>query len=253
MSEELLGGNHTTQEQVPNQEINQQQTNTEQPPATTQENYFRVKYNHEEREIPYEEAPTYIQKGLNYDKVQQRADEYEQDLSRLQQFYGFQSREDLLQALDEAERERERQEYLDRGLDPDALDEVLNKRIEQHPDIQYAREMKKQAEEQQRFQSEVSELLTEFPDLKPEQIPPEVWQLQQQKGLSLLDSYLRVSYKSLGQQKEQEAITKLQQNALSTPGSLGAGAEHKTGYSNLSSAEKKALRDRVLRGENIQI
>lgn len=152
----------------------------------------------------------------------------------------------------EAERERQRQEYIELGLDPDAFDQVLSKRLEEHPDIQFAREMKAKLEGEERFKQEADELFQEFPDLKPDQIPADVWQLKEQRGLTLLDAYLRVSYKSLGQQKEQEAIQKLQQNAQSTPGALGAGAEHKAGYANMSSADKKALRERVLRGENIE-
>lgn len=51
-------------------------------------------------------------------------------------------------------------------------------------------------------------------------------------------------------QAEQSTIQKLTNNAQSTPGALGAeGAEHKTGYSQLSATEKKALREKVLRGE----
>lgn len=56
------------------------------------------------------------------------------------------------------------------------------------------------------------------------------------------------------QQIEAETIKKIQQNAVSSTGSLGQeGAEHNVGYSNMSAADKKALRDRVLRGEHVQL
>jgi len=34
---------------------------------------IKVKYNHQELEIPYEEAVQHIQKGMNYDKAVERA------------------------------------------------------------------------------------------------------------------------------------------------------------------------------------
>ena len=158
--------------------------------------------------------------------------------------YGMTAQE-YIQAV---EQQRQAQMFEEAGI----TEEAFNNLLSNHPDVQFAREMKAKQQEESRFQQEANELFSEFPDLKPEQIPAEVWKMKEQRGLTLLDAYLRVSYKSLGQQKEQEVIQKLQQNAQSTPGALGAGAEHKVGYSNLSAADKKALRDRVLRGETIE-
>jgi hypothetical protein len=218
--------------------------------STPQENVFTVKYNKEEVQVPYEEASDYIQKGLNYEKVQSRANEFEQHLNRIVQFSGYQSHDELLEAVAEAERQREREEYEAAGIDPDQFNQL----IEKHPDFQYAREMKAKEEESQRFNNEANELFTEFPDLKAEQIQPEVWQMREQKGLSLLDSYLRVNFKSLAQQQEQAVIQKLQQNSMSSTGALGQeGSEHKTSYSQLSATEKAKLREQVLRGEKTNL
>jgi hypothetical protein len=250
MSEELLGGNQTTGEES-QVETQQQETQTQaQEPATTQEpNYFEIKYNKEPVRVSYDEAPDYIQKGMNYDKVQQRATEYEQHLNRVAQLSGYQNHDEFIQALEEAERQQERQRYEDAGIDPDTFNQLL----ENHPDMQYAREMRAKEQEQQQLQSEVEQLRERFPELKPDDLTDELFDIKEQRGVPLLHAYLELNFSKLAQQKEQEAIQKLQQNTLSTPGSLGAGAEHKTGYANLSSADKKALRERVLRGENVQL
>lgn len=234
----------------------------EQPIETTQETVeqtsspqespqaFRVKYNKEEVEIPYDQAPDYIQKGMNYEKVSQRAEEYQQHLDRVAKLTGYQTHDELLSALEEAEREQERAKYQEAGIDPDQFQKLVS----ELPEIQQFREIQKQQEESQQLQTEYNELAAEFPDVTPENIPAEVWQLKGERGISLMDAYLRVNYKSLGQQKEQEAIQKLQQNQQSSTGALGAeGAEHQTSYSQLSAADKKALRERVLRGENVQL
>jgi hypothetical protein len=179
-----------------------------------------------------------------------KADEYQNHLNRVAQLSGYQSHDELLVALDEAERQQERQKYEDAGISP----ETFNQLLDQHPDIQYAREMRAKQEQDSKFQAETNEFFQEFPNVKPEEIPNEVFQLQQQKGLSLLDSYLRVTYKNIGQQAEQQAIQKLQQNAQSSPGSLGGGeVNHNTNISSLSSKDFSSLVDQVLRGERKQL
>lgn len=181
-----------------------------------------------------------------YDEVRSKVESYESQLNRMQNLMGYQSQEELMQALDEYEKQQERQKYEEAGIDPDQF----NKLVENHPDMQFARELKAKQESEQRFQSEANELFAEFPDLKPEQIPNEVWQLKNEKGLSLLDSYLRVNYKSLGQQKEQEAIQKLQQNAVSSTGSLGGGdVQHNTSIKDMPKADFETLLKKVKNGE----
>jgi hypothetical protein len=250
MSEEFQSASQST-EPVASEPITTEPAQTE--PVTTQENYFEVKYNKEPVKVSYDEAPTYIQKGMNYDKVQQQMQTYQQRMQDLTSFYGYQTEDELFQALDYARQEQERQQqeqlYQQAGVDPDTFNQLLSN----HPAIQYANQLQQQQQEQQQLANEWGEFVQEFPDMTPEKIPPEVFQLQtQHPNLSLLDAYLRVSYKSLGQQKEQEAIQKLQQNQQSTPGALSQGADHITSYSQLSAQDKKSLRERVLRGENIQ-
>jgi hypothetical protein len=250
MSEEILGGNQTTTEPVTQEPSSQEPTQTQEPVTTQEPNYFTVKYNKEEHQVSYDEAPDYIQKGMNYDKVNQRVGEYEQQLNRVAQLSGYNTHDELLAALDEIEQQQERERYEQAGIDPDQFQQLVS----ELPEIKQFREIQKQQEETKKFESEVSELFSEFPDLKPEQIPPEAWQLKESKGLSLLDSYLRVSYKSLGQQKEQEAIQKLQGNAQSSPGPLGGGdVNHNTNISTLSSKDFGSLVDQVLRGERKQL
>lgn len=179
-----------------------------------------------------------------YRQKLQEMEKYQQFVSRLGEQYGF-SPDDYMQ---EVIRQQQAQKFEEAGI----TEEAFNNLLSEHPDIQFAREMKAKQQEEERFKQEANELFSEFPDLKPDQIPAEVWQLKEQRGIPLLEAYLRVSYKSLAQQKEQEAIQKLQQNAQSTPGALGAGAEHKTNVSDMSKSDFQSLVERVKRGETIQ-
>jgi hypothetical protein len=187
------------------------------------------------------------------DQYRTKAESYQQQLDRAARLAGYQSHDELIQALDQLEKEQEREEYRQKGVDPDVLDEVLSKRLEEHPDVQFAREFRTKQEEEQRFNSEVDALFKTFPDLKPEQIPQEVLLMRQNEGLPLVHAYRSYMFDNVKAQSEQAAIQKLQQNANASPGSLGAGAEHKVGYSNMSDSDKKALRERVLRGETVQL
>lgn len=251
MSEFEQSAYQSAPEQVESTETPIQQETTEQveqTPDTTQDesNYFEVKYNKEPYKVSYDEAPTYIQKGLNYDKVSQRASEYEQRLHEIAEITGYQSTDELFQAMALAKQQQEEEKYRQLGIDP----QTFNQLLENNPEIQYAREMRAKQEEEQRFKNEANELFETFPDLKPESIQPEVWKVKEQKGLSLLDAYLRVNYKNLGQQKEQEAIQKLQGNAQASPGSLGGGeVNHNHSIKDMSKTDFESLIRRVKNGE----
>ena len=248
MSEELLEG---LDNQIQADEVQETQE-TEIPEAPQTEappQAFRVKYNKEEMEIPYEQAPDYIQKGLNYDKVQSKVSSYETQLERIARITGYSNPEEMLSSLDEIERQREAERYAELGIDKETFDNFM----EEHPDIQFARQIRAEKEQEAKLNQEGIELLNEFPDLKPDDIPAEAWRLREERGLSLLDAYLRVNYKNILQQKEQDVIQKIQSNRNASPGSLDReGVNHNVGYSGMSASEKKALRERVLRGENVQ-
>ena len=251
MSDFEQGGYQTAPEQVetpaaPEQQQQEQAQGGEVATSPQESNYFTVKYNKEEKQVSYDEAPDYIQKGMNYDKVQQRADQYQQHLDRVAQLSGYQDHNELLAAVEELEREQERQKYQQAGIDPEKFNELVS----ELPEIQQFREMQRQQQETQQLQSEASELFAEFPDLTPEQIPQEAWNLKEQKGLSLLDAYLRTTYKQLGQQKEQEAIQKLQGNAQASAGSLSGGVvQHTTSIQNMPKGDFEALLRKVKNGE----
>lgn len=255
MSEFEQGTYQSTESEAPETNetpIQQEQT---QEPATTQEsNYFEIKYNKEPVKVSYDEAPDYIQKGMNYDKVNQRATEYEQHLSRVAQLSGYNSHDEFIKALDQAEvqrqQEQEQQMYEQAGIDP----EIFNQLLANHPDMQYAREMRAQEQENRQIQSEVEQLREKFPDLKPEDLSDELFATKAQRGVPLLHAYLELNYSKLAQQKEQEALQKIQTNASSTPGALSGGdVQHNKSIRNLSSTDFSSLVDQVLRGERNQL
>lgn len=204
--------------------------------------------------IPTQDAQT----NAAFAEMRRKAESAEQQVSKANQMiaklYGEQGIQDLSaleKALQEQEATAERQRYVDAGMDPD----LLNQYIEKHPDVQYARELKSKQDEQVKFQSEAAELFEMVPDLDAKTIQPEVWALRDQKGISLADAYLRVNFKSLRTNTEQETIRKLSQNAQSTPGALGQeGADHqKPNVKDMSSKDFEDMILRVKRGEKVNL
>lgn len=92
-------------------ETTTQSTET-QDPTTSQEEVpqpvvpqtVKVKYNHEERELSLDEAALYAQKGMNYDRMEQRSKEQETKLSRFEELakmFGYDNAEMMMQQAEQ--------------------------------------------------------------------------------------------------------------------------------------------------------
>lgn len=188
----------------------------EQPPATTQdEDFFEVKYNKENMRISRDEAPTYIQKGLNYDKVNQKATDYEQHLQRVAQITGYSSIDELIQAAQEAEQERHIQQEAHRlGMDEEAYKQYVA------PVNEKLSTVEKQLEEM-RFQAFQQQVNTELNELKKDENFPkfeqEMFELAtKHKNMTLTEAYefaslrgLKEQIPSLQQQTEQRVVDQI--------------------------------------------
>jgi len=85
--------------------------------------------------IPVTERDTYLQKGYNYDKVKTDADIAKAALLRAAKLEGFDKTEDYLAELDKREKAKMAEKIEEAAGDPDKIDEIINKRIENHPKV----------------------------------------------------------------------------------------------------------------------
>lgn len=221
-------------------------------PATTQETPapqgIPVKYNKEDRVIPYEEAPTWIQKGMNYDKLQERSTQLEQqakNLERVAKAYGFQDVDSYMTALDKYEQEQQiAAEAAKLGVDESVIVEHLAPLKAKLSEYESQMQSIREKEAGLRIEQEITDLKSRFPDF--EQYKDRAFELAIESGYKLEDAYKLASYEdkmaNTARQTEADTIRKLQQNASSTPGALGAeGAEHKTGFTALSKEEQRRM------------
>lgn len=244
---------------IEQQEVVDQQTEGQDSPPQEEPRGIKVKYNKEERFISEDEVPTYVQKGLNYDKVAEKAKEaerFQEMLDRTAKFYGYNTHEEYMEALEQAEMDKKIQQEAARlGVDEDIIRtyvQPLNQKLSEY-------ETKIRTIEEQeairKVEAQISAMesdATNYPDFGKHK--QSVIQLAAERNYSLEDAYKIVTYderiKAATLQAQQDAIRNLKQNADSSTGSLGADApEHAGGYMSMSAAERKAFRESVLRGE----
>ena len=172
----------------------------------------KVKYDHGEVQISsIDDVVTNYQKGLNYDRVQDKVKSYEE--SKTMQYInekakelGFKTTDDYIESVKQFEikqKEEKKQadieEMLDRGIPDDIAKEIIETRElrehlkKQEEEINKYKEEQKSAEQKQQEQIE---FLKAYPDIKAEDIPVEVFE-STKDGKSLLTAYIEHENKQL--------------------------------------------------------
>lgn len=144
--------------------------------------------------------------------------------------HGIRTYAEYQKAVDEANRQAEIDRLVQQNIPEDYAKEMMENRKfrEQYESERKASEAKTQQEKQ------YMDFISAYPDIKPEQVPLEVWQMTEQ-GVSLLDAYVRYENKSLREQlnkfqtKEQAAAAN-QANAASSTGSVKTTGLPDSGY-----------------------
>ncbi|MFB5761035.1 hypothetical protein [Paenibacillus medicaginis] len=146
---------------------------------------LQVKYNGQETVVPDDQVRDYVEKGMNYDKIKDRSQQYEAALNRLARQQGFKDHAELLDNLDRLEQERIQQqqtefERLKQSLREDAENagidvETLDRYLDNHPLLKQAQEtvQRSQQEQEHRKQEELQQqqlagwqaLFAKYPDL----------------------------------------------------------------------------------------
>jgi hypothetical protein len=215
------------------QEVEPQATEQVETPAQDPKEFaFAQRFSHEKQKLERQYEPI-VKQYTELEKIAGR--------------YGL-TTDQYIAEIQRQEQEAERQALEEQGIDPDYLQQVVS----QNPIVQQAQQMIAQQQAKSAFDSEVQELFAENPGLTPEQVPPEVFQLKADRGLSLLDAYLRFTHKaSLENAKragEQAAIEAVRKNV--SPGSLSNPATQETSsVMQMSSDDFKKLQLEVLNGQ----
>jgi hypothetical protein len=205
---------------------------------------IKVKFNHQELELPYDEAVTHIQKGMVFDKAVERARQEAAQEARqeardswiTEQGYEWKGRPikteaEYRKALQEQELENKiRQQY--ENVPDDIIDELLEgKRFREQYQTQQKtiEEQQRQAQEQQDFISRrdamYEEFLGDFPGVDAATIPQEVFAEAEKwlfsggrEGRRLADAMTR--YQDRQRRAQEQANAANQTNAAASTGSV---------------------------------
>lgn len=125
------------------------------------------------------------------------------------------------------DRRYERQQEIDKLVQQNIPPEYAKKLLE-HDKIMNEYQADKQTRAREQAQQKMyGEFLSAYPDTKPEEIPPEVWQAVK-KGETLLSAYTRYENKQLreklaGTQQQQQTQQANEKNAAASTGSAKSG------------------------------
>ena len=212
------------QDQV-TQEVDQQDDG---PMTEEEKQYFKVKHLHEEKEIPYDEAPTYIQKGLDYDRVKSK---YEASKGTLDFVENLARREGMgvdeyIQAVNEYNERQQVEEIASKhGMPPELAEELYLLRKERKE----KQAMQAEVEAKEKKQQDYMKFFQEFPDVKPEDIPTEVFDMiNKNPSMSLVDAYIRHDYNTLKGKLNTEKVNA--KNSQATTGSVTGDTTNKSNY-----------------------
>jgi len=214
MSEELESVVDATPEaNVEPQEVEQVETQTEQPESVVEE----VTTSQDEKPVQTKED------NARFAEVRRKAEAEAKDKVISEMYgesHGIHTYADYQKAVEqqaEAERKASLQE---KGIDPSIVDEYVSN----NPVVKKAAELIKQQEQQQKQTAQYAEFLDYFKqendrDFNPatDKIPQEVWE-QTAKGKSLADAYAHHDNKQL--RAKLKAFETNQKNSSSSPGSV---------------------------------
>jgi hypothetical protein len=153
---------------------------------------FKVKYLGEDKDVDEDEAPTWIQKGMNHDRLQEKLTEQQKALDEVAKMQGYKDHADLIANLpklreQQEQKEKERlqkqaddfdalkqqvvQELIDYGVDEQKAKEYAeNNPLVKHArtalqDLESKQQQSKAEAEAAQIQQKWAELFREYPDL----------------------------------------------------------------------------------------
>jgi len=235
-----------------NEEVAEEAPVTEQnpvtPPATV-----RIKYNHEERDLSLDEAAILAQKGLNYDKIEERLRSYEAMRNRnlqLAKDLGYETEEEMISAAEANRRNKKIRELVDAGnteaMAKFLVDQEEKERASRFPTAPtYQQEQPTPAPQptnglSAERKAELDEFVRNFPGVT--KLPDEVIAANR-SGVRLTLAYERYQNKIATQEKDRElAILRQNQAAAAKAPVVGA-----TG---MASTQKQTAEDPFLKGFN---
>lgn len=178
-------------EEIPT-EVTEEENFTEETPVSTEtiegegettpvepEPFIKVKYNKEEIPLTQEQVIELSQKGMNYDKIQQRYNELSNNkglkyIEQLAQRNGMQV-EELVDYWEKQEYQSELNELVQKNIPEEYAREILESKKFRSEQQQRQREEAAAKQRENVMTEQRNEFLETYPNVEPKDIPQEVW------------------------------------------------------------------------------
>lgn len=197
---------------------------------TQQPQTVKIKFNHEEREIPLDEAAQLAQKGMVFDKALERARQEAAQQARDEVIAGMGMQWNGKPIKTEAEYKQaiEEQSLMKQYKDQDLPPELIQELVESRRDRQERQKEKEAKEQVDRQQASLNEFFAYFESVNERQydpqkdyVPKEVWDAVE-KGQTLKHAYMEYHNKELRNQLKIQSRNAA--NSVSAPvGSVTTG------------------------------
>jgi len=194
---------------------------------------FTLKHLGEERSVGKDEVVVLAQKGMDYDRIRNQRDKYQAAwdfLGELAKARGGEGElEEKIYSLMDETRARTmmaRAEANNEELSPaEAATRAINQRLKYKPtDAEEQKFAVTEEDRQEKSQKEIAAFLQEYPDVKAEDIPKEVWDIVNKNGGNLLGAYQRFENRKLKEElknlkKDLDAVKQQKKNKERSTGS----------------------------------
>lgn len=185
----------------------------------TEEQKFKIKYNKEEKELTLTQMQELAQKGMNYDKKLAEIEAYQNNP-------GLKYMEELAQANDvtveelvshyrQVQEQQELQDLISKNVPEDIALEMMESKKFRAEQLKIQEEQKAQKETEERQKSDTLDFMKAFPDVKPSDVPNEVWE-KVDSGMSLKQAYMENEFEKLKQ--ENKILKQNKTNKRKAPG-----------------------------------
>lgn len=233
-----------------NQSVDNNSSYDAQPQAN---DYDVIRYNKQEIKIPIAERQTYLQKGYNYDKLQnqyQEAQRQAQLADRIAKMQGFNSFDEFESALNQYEQEQQmRLEAEKLGVDEAVIRDHLNPLKNELDQLKRQNELYERAEYERQVRANVDQLRSKYSDF--DQYSDQIVELTG-KGYDLEDAYRLASYADMNKRIEQEVLNRMRDRGdKQVVSSSDRGNNLKLNPTSMSLEDIEAISARVARGEKI--
>lgn len=218
---------------------------------------LKVRFNHEDRELSMDEATVYAQKGMNYDRIEQRSKEQEARLSKYEnmaKMFGFENAEAMMTQAKDNYVNVKIQELVDQG-NSEAMARFLvqQEMKEQNANAQAAPvTQEKEPPVLRGVSPEVKEEIKEFAAAYPDvtKIPPEVFKMHTE-GVRLKTAYAIWDKQNTIDKVQAEKQAALNELAILKQNQAAAAKGPVTGTVGIAPPAKDEPEDPFLKGFNL--